>query len=179
MLVAGEASVEGECGLCLGRVPSGIAHAVAPGVEVGLLHDGLALVKHFLPAAKMVGEHIIKAFCAVLVGDGRPTPVVVLEDVVCLGVAAFHCHYRKYARRAAKVGKPIGVRDVSRGFSDVLAVAHIAFGARGDTHMFLHGDALPVVAERIVDAVVALIDLVLLVEFRVGECLVRGGKQAF
>ena len=67
MFMSGEAAVEGERGLRLRRVPVGVAHAVAPGVEVGLLHGGLALAHHLLPTAQMVGEHVVEAAYAVLV----------------------------------------------------------------------------------------------------------------
>ena len=61
VLVAGEAAPEGERDRGLFSVPTRIIHAVAPGVEMGLLDDGLALVHHLVPAAEVVGEDVIEA----------------------------------------------------------------------------------------------------------------------
>ena len=81
MLMTRETTVEGEHGLGLRRVPGGVAHAVAPRVEMGLLDGVLALVKHLLPAAEVVGEHVTEASRAVLVNaDGHDTPLGI--DVV-------------------------------------------------------------------------------------------------
>ena len=52
---------EGERDLGLAGVPRRVAHAVAPRVEVGLLHDVLEIVHHLLPASEMVGEHVVEA----------------------------------------------------------------------------------------------------------------------
>ena len=65
--MAREAAVEGERGLGLRGVPRGVAHAVAPRVEVGLLHGVLVFIKHLLPTAEVVGEHVVEASGAVLV----------------------------------------------------------------------------------------------------------------
>ena len=61
MLVAREATVESEPDLGLLGVPSSVAHAVAPGVEMGLLHGVLVLVQHHIPVPEMVGDHVVEA----------------------------------------------------------------------------------------------------------------------
>ncbi len=61
MLVPGEAAAEGEGDLRLRGVPRRVGHAVAPGVEMGLLDGVLVLVHDFFPAAEMVGEDVVKA----------------------------------------------------------------------------------------------------------------------
>ena len=61
MLVAGEASAEGEGDLGLRAGPGGVAHAVAPGVEVGALDGVLRPVHHHVPAAEVVGDHVVEA----------------------------------------------------------------------------------------------------------------------
>ena len=61
VLVAGEAAAEGERHLRLRGVPGGVAHAVAPGIEVGLLDGVLEIVHHRLPASETVGEHVVEA----------------------------------------------------------------------------------------------------------------------
>ena len=85
VLVAGEAAAEGEGGLRLGGVPRRVGHAVAPGVEVGLL-DGVPVpVQHLLPASEVVGEHVVEAVRgAVPHMDGHHPPLGV--DVVELTV---------------------------------------------------------------------------------------------
>ena len=67
VLVSGESPVEGERSPGLPGVPGGEAHAVAPGVEVGLLHGVLVPVEHLLPPAEVVGEHIVEVFVPTLV----------------------------------------------------------------------------------------------------------------
>ncbi len=42
-------------------VPRRVGHAVAPGVEMGLLDGVLVLVHDFFPAAEMVGEDVVEA----------------------------------------------------------------------------------------------------------------------
>ena len=59
--MAGEASAEGEGDLRLRAGPGGVAHAVAPGVEVGALDGVLRPVRHHVPAAEVVGEHVVEA----------------------------------------------------------------------------------------------------------------------
>ena len=42
-------------------VPRRVGHAVAPGVEMGLLDGVLVLVHDLFPAAEMVGEDVVEA----------------------------------------------------------------------------------------------------------------------
>ena len=82
VLMAGEAAVEGERGLGLGRIPGGVAHAVAPRVEMRLLHNGLVFVHHLLPAAEMVGEDVIEVSRTVfgdMHGHDAPLGIDVIE----------------------------------------------------------------------------------------------------
>ena len=65
--MSSESPVEGERGLGLRGVPRGVGHAVAPGVEMGLLDDGLVLVQDLFPAAEVVGEHVVEALRAAVV----------------------------------------------------------------------------------------------------------------
>ena len=72
VLVSSEAAVKGERGLGLRSVPGGVAHAVAPGVEVGALDGVLVLVQNLLPAAQMVSKHVVETLRPVLVdADGH------------------------------------------------------------------------------------------------------------
>lgn len=93
MLMAGEAAVESKRSLGLRSVPSSVAHAVAPGVEMGLLHDGLVLPHHLVPAAQVVGEDVVEITDTVL-RQGGPvkwvagkTSYIVLHFVLSLSMA--------------------------------------------------------------------------------------------
>ena len=88
-------------------------------------------------------------------------------------------HYGIYARWSCKIRQPFLRCGIPRGFSHILAIAHITFGAYGAAHMLLHEDALVVVAVGVADAVVALLDLAHLVKPRVGDGLRCGREHSF
>ena len=144
MLMAGETPVEHR-GAGEASTPAVGVAKVAPGIETQPLLHGAAAA-----------------------GDSRPAAEVVLQDVMDRVRVVRSNNDGIHTRGSCQVGQPSRDVRVSRGFRHVLAVADIALGADNAANVLFHKDALVVVAVGVTDAVVALLDVALLVEASVG-----------
>ena len=144
MLMAGETPVEHR----------GAGEASTPAVGVAKVAPGI------------VTQPLLHGAAAA--GDSRPAAEVVLQDVMDRVRVVRSNNDGIHTRGSSQVGQPSRSGRVPRGFRHILAVAHIALGADSAANVLFHKDALVVIAVGVAQAVVALLDVALLVEASVG-----------